>query len=101
MISRVKHMNKLHEGKCLNVKSLQETTRFFPVVSMCWHTLLIHVVTLTKSLVTSQVTKTRVLTKSLRLPSWRGGAQATYNFFFGLPQSLASSERNTPITKIA
>ena len=37
---------------------------------MCWHTPLIHVVTLTKSLVTSQVTETRVLTKSLRSPSW-------------------------------
>ena len=64
--------------KCLNKESGQKTTGFFPVVSMCWHTPLIHVVTLTKSLVTSQVTKTRVLTKSLRSPSRRGGAQATY-----------------------
>ena len=64
MICRVKHMNELHGSKCLNVKSGQETTRFFPVVSMCWHTPLIHVVT---------------LTKSLRSPSRRGGAQATYN----------------------
>ena len=29
MISRVKHMNKLDESKCLNVKSWQETTGFF------------------------------------------------------------------------
>ena len=77
MISRDKHMNKLHESKCLNVKSGQETTGFFPVVSMCWHTPLIYVVTLTKSLVTSQVTEMRVLTKSLHSPSQRGGAQAT------------------------
>src|SRR6185437_12532662 len=99
MIFRVKHMNKLHESKCLNVKSGQETTGFFPVVSMCWHTPLIHVVTLTKSIVTSQVTETWALTKSLRSPTRRGGAQATYNFFSGLPQSLASSARNTSITK--
>ena len=45
---------------------------------MSWHTPLIHVVTLTKSLVTSHVTETRALTKSLRSPSRRGGAQATY-----------------------
>ena len=71
MISRDKHMNKLHESKCLNVKSGQETTGFFPVVSMCWHTPLIYVVTLTKSLVTSHVTKTRVLTKgALTIPAW-------------------------------
>src|SRR6185312_12102834 len=80
MISRVKHMNKLHESKCLKVKSGQETTGFFPVVSMCWHTPLIHVVTLTKSLVTSHVTETWALTKSLRSPSRCGGAQATYKF---------------------
>ena len=65
--------------KCLNKESGQETTIFFPMVSMCWHTPLIHVVTLTKSLVTSQVTETRALTKSLRSPSRRGGDQATYN----------------------
>ena len=53
----------LHESKCLNVKNGQEMTGFFPVVSMCWHTPLIHVVT---------------LTKSLRSPSRRGGAQVTY-----------------------
>jgi hypothetical protein len=46
---------------------------------MCWHTPLIHVVTLTKSLVTSQVTEARALTKSLHSPSQRGGDQATYN----------------------
>ena len=55
--------------KCLNKESGQETTGFFPVVSMCWHTPLIHIVTLTKSLVISQVTETRALTKSLRSPS--------------------------------
>jgi hypothetical protein len=36
---------------------------------MIWQSPLIHVVTPTKGLVTSQVTKTRALTKSLRLPS--------------------------------
>ena len=101
MISRVKHMNKLHESKCLNVKSGQETTGFFPVVSMYWHTPLIHVVTLTKSLVTSQITETRVLTNSLRSPSRRGGAQATYNLLWAPTINLASSARNTSITKIA
>ena len=101
MISRVKHMNKLHESKCLNVKSGQETTGFFSVVSMCWHTPLIYVVTLTKSIVTSQVTETRVLTKSLRSPFRRGGAQATYNLLRAPTINLASSGRNTSITKIA
>ena len=100
MISNVKHMKIQQECKCLNVNRDQETTGFFPVVSMCWHTPLIHVVTLTKSIVTSQVTETWALTKSLRSPTRRGGAQATYNFFSGLPQSLASSARNTSITKI-
>ena len=101
MISRDKHMNKLPKSKCLNVKSGQETTGFFPVVSMCWHTPLIHVVTLTKSLVTSQVTKMRVLTKSLRSPSRRGRAQATYKLLRAPTINLASSGRNTSITKIA
>src|SRR6185369_10427081 len=101
MISRVKHMNKLHESKCLNEKSGQETTGFFSVVSMCWHTPLIHVVTLTKSLVTSHVTKTRALTKSLHSPSRHGGAQATYNLLRAPTINLASSARNTSITKIA
>src|SRR6185312_10662565 len=71
-------MSKLHERKCLNKENGQETTGFFSVVSMCWHTPLIHVVTLTKSIVTSQVTETRALTKSLRSPSRCGGDQATY-----------------------
>jgi hypothetical protein len=39
------------------------------VVSIIWQSPLIHVVTPTKGLVTSQVTKTRVLTKSLHSPS--------------------------------
>ena len=78
----------------------QETTGFFFVVSMCWHTPLIHVVTLTKSLVTSQVTEIRVLTKSLRTPSRRGGAQATYNLLRAPTIDFASSERNNSITKI-
>jgi hypothetical protein len=45
---------------------------FFPVVSMIWQSPLIHVVIPTKDLVTSQVTKTRALTKSLRSlsPAW-------------------------------
>ena len=81
-------MNKLHERKCLNKESGQETTGFFPVVSMCCHTPLIHVVTLTKSIVTSQVTETRVLTKSLRSPSRRGGDQATYNLLLRAPKIL-------------
>src|SRR6185437_4902190 len=62
----------------LEMKEWARDNRIFPVVSMCWHTPLIHVVTLTKSLVTSQVTETRALTKSLRSPSRRGGAQTTY-----------------------
>src|SRR6185436_4619174 len=81
-------MNKLHERKCLNKESGQEMTGFFSVVSMCWHTPLIHVVTLTKSLVTSQVTETRTLTKSLRSPSGRGGGQATYNLLLRAPTIL-------------
>ena len=39
-------------------------------------------------LVTSQVTETRVLTKSLRSPSRRGGAQATYNLLLRAPTIL-------------
>src|SRR6185369_16615364 len=81
-------MNKLHERKYLNKESRQETTGFFPVVSMCWHTPLIHVVTLTKSLVTFQVTETRALTKSLCSPSRRGGDQATYNLLLRAPTIL-------------
>ena len=68
-----------------NKESEQETTGFFPVVSMCWHTPLIHVVTLTKSIVTSQVTETRALTKSLRSLSRCGGDQATYNLLLRAP----------------
>ena len=52
------------------------------------HTPLIHVVTLTKSLVTSYVTETWALTKSLRSPSRRGGAQATYNLLLRAPTIL-------------
>ena len=74
--------------KCLNKESGQETTGFFTVVSMCWHTPLIHVVTLTKSFVTSQVTEMRALTKSLRSPSRRGGDQATYNLLLRAPTIL-------------
>src|SRR4029078_4476526 len=81
-------MNKLHKRKCLNKESGQETTGFFPVVSMCWHTPLIHVVTLTKSLVTSQVTETRALTKSLRSPSPRRGDEATDNLLLRAPTIL-------------
>ena len=66
-------MNKLHESKYLKVESWQETTGFFPVVSMCWHTPLIHVVTLTKSLVTSHVTKTRVIVRITVVSDPRGG----------------------------
>ena len=51
---------------------------------MCWHTPLIHVVTLTKS----HVTETWALTKSLRSPSRRGGAQATYNLLLRAPTIL-------------
>ena len=79
----------------LEMKEWARDNQIFPVVLMCWHTPLIYVVTLTKSLVTSHVTETWALTKSLRSPTRRGGAQATYNFFSGLPQSLASSGRNT------
>ena len=55
---------------------------------MCWHTPLIHVVTLTKSIVTSQVTETSALTKSLRSPSRRGGDQAIYNLLLRAPTIL-------------
>ena len=72
----------------LEKESGQETTGFFPVVSMCWHTPLIHVVTLTKSLVTSHVTETWALTKSLRSPSRRGGAQTTYSLLLRAPTIL-------------
>ena len=86
----------------LESKELARDDRiFFPVVSMCWHTPLIHVVTLTKSLVTSHITKTRVLTKSIHSPSRRGGAQATYNLLRAPTINLASSARSTSITKIA
>ena len=95
MISRVKHINKLHESKCLNVKSGQETTGFFPVVSMCLHTPLIHVVTLTKSLVTSQVTETWALTKiSVHHPGVVELKPRT--IFFGLPQSTWQAPQEAP-----
>jgi hypothetical protein len=54
------------ESWCLKVK---EARGFFPVVSMIWQSPIIHVVTPIKGLVTSQVTKTRALTKSLCSPS--------------------------------
>ena len=73
--------------------------RIFPVVSMCCHTPLVHVVTLTKSLVTSHITETWALTKSLRYHPGVVELKPRTNFF-GLPQSLASSARNTSITKI-
>ena len=57
-------------------------------VDVLAHTPLVHVVTLTKSLVTSHVTETWALTKSLRLPSRRGGAQATYNLLLRAPTIL-------------
>ena len=44
--------------------------------------------TLTKSLVISQVTEMRALTKSLRSPSRRGGDQATYNLLLRAPTIL-------------
>ena len=69
---------------------------FFPVVSMCWHTPLIHVVTLTKSLVTSHVTETWALTKSLRSPSRRVGDQATYNLLLRAPTILGKLREKTP-----
>jgi hypothetical protein len=61
---------------------------------MCWHTPLIHVVTLTKSFVTSQVTKTRALTESLRSPSRYGGDQATYNLLLRAPTILGKLRKN-------
>ena len=85
----------------LEMKEWARDNRIFPVVSMCWHTPLIHVVTLTKSLITSHVTETWALTKSLRSPFRRGGAQATYKLLRAPTINLASSGRNTSITKIA
>jgi hypothetical protein len=51
---------------------VNEARGFFPLVSMIWQSPLIHVVTPTKGLVTSQVTMMRVLTKSLcsPYPTW-------------------------------
>ena len=80
----------------LESKEWARDDRIFPVVSMCWHTPLIHVVTLTKSLVTTQVTKTRVLTKSLCSPSRRGGAQATYTLLLRDPTILGKLQENHP-----
>ena len=86
----------------LECKELARDDRIFSRgVDVLANTPLIHVVTLTKSLVPSQVTKTRVLTKSLRSPSRRGGAQATYNLLRAPTINLVSSARNTSITKIA
>jgi len=87
MISKVKHMKECMKVSAWKKESARDN-RIFPVVSMCWHTPLIHVVTLTKSLVTSHVTETWALTKSLRSPSRRGGAQATYNLLLRAPTIL-------------
>jgi hypothetical protein len=77
---------------------------FFPVVSMIWQSPLIHVVTLTKGLVPSQVTKMRAPTKSLRSPSpawWSSnhvqGHQDLIRAFTTPWQAL----KVTPITKIS
>jgi hypothetical protein len=76
----------------------------FPVVLVIWQSPLFHVVTPTKGIVTSQVTKTRALTKSLRSPSsaWRSS-----NHVQGHQDLLQSSTtpwqalKVTSITKIA
>ena len=88
MISKVKHMENYMKVSAWNERVGKRQPDFFPVVSMCWHTPLIHVVTLTKSLVTTHVTETWALTKSLRSPSRRGGAQATYNLLLRAPTIL-------------
>ena len=80
----------------LESKEWARDNQIFPVVSMCWHTPLIHVVTLTKSLITSQVTETRALTKSLRSPSRHGGAQATYNLLLRAPTILGKLREKHP-----
>jgi hypothetical protein len=77
--------------------------RIFSVVSMIWQSPLIHVVTPIKGLVTSQVTKMRALTKSLRLPSpaWWSSNHEQGQTTFGLPQSPQQAPKVTPITKTA
>ena len=87
---------------CLNVNGEgHETTGFFSVVSMCWHTPLVHVVTPTKGIVPSQVTKTRALTKSLRSPSPTWWSSSHVQPSSGSHNQLGKLRRNTPITKIA
>jgi hypothetical protein len=78
--------------------------RIFSVVSMIWQSPLIHVVTPIKGLVTSQVTKTRALTRSLSSPSptwWNSnyvqGHQDLLRAFTTPSQAL----KVIPITKIA
>ena len=82
-------MSKLQERKCLNKENGQETTGFFfRGIDVLAHTPNPRCDTHTKSIVTSQVTETRALTKSLRSPSRRGGDQATYNLLLRAPTIL-------------
>jgi hypothetical protein len=74
------------------------------MVSMIWQSPLIHVVTPTKSLVTSQVTKMRMLTKSLRSPSpawWSSNHVQGQQDLLRASTTPWQAPKVTPITKIA
>jgi hypothetical protein len=76
----------------------------FPVVSMIWQSPLIHVVTPTKGIVTSQVTKTMTLTKSLRSPSpawWSSNHVQGHQDLLWASTTSWQAPKVTPITKIA
>jgi hypothetical protein len=78
--------------------------RIFPVVSVIWQSPLIHVVTHTKGIVTSQVTKTRALTKSLRSPSpawWSSNHVQGHQNLLRASTTPWQTPKVTPITKIA
>jgi hypothetical protein len=74
------------------------------MVSMIWQSPLIHVVTPTKGLVTSQVNKTRVLTKSLCSPSlvwWSSNHVQGHQDLLRTSTTPWQALKVTPITKIA
>jgi hypothetical protein len=73
------------------------------VVSMIWQSPLIHIVTPTKGLVTSQVTKTRALTKTLRSPSlvwWNSNHVQGHQDLLRASTTPWQALKVTPITKI-
>jgi hypothetical protein len=79
-------------------------TEIFPVVSMICQSPLIHIVTPTKGIVTSQVTKTRALTKSLRSSSltwWISNHIQSHQYLLRAFTTPWQALKVTPITKIA